>query len=300
MSNENFYDVVVIGGGPAGLTAALYLARACYRVLVIEKEKFGGQITITDEVVNYPGVMKTSGKELTQAMQKQAEHFGAEFLLGDVVSLKKAEEASGAEIWETTTDKGSYKSFGILLATGAHPRMIGFPGEAKFRGHGVAYCATCDGAVYTGKTVAVVTYSESQEDDVLYLAEMAQKVIFLPQYDSNLFCKNIETVAGKPASIEQTGSGICLRLVNGESIMADGVFLLRETLSPADLLPGLDMEGSSIKVDRLMQTNIAGCFAAGDCVGAPFQYLKAAGEGNIAAHSAVSYLAKLERSEIPS
>ena len=99
MSNENFYDVVVIGGGPAGLTAALYLARACYRVLVIEKEKFGGQITITAEVVNYPGVEKTSGKELTATMQKQAEHFGAEFLLGEVASLKKAEAPSGAEIW---------------------------------------------------------------------------------------------------------------------------------------------------------------------------------------------------------
>ena len=179
MSNENFYDVVVIGGGPAGLTAALYLARACYRVLVIEKEKFGGQITITDEVVNYPGVMKTSGKELTQAMQKQAEHFGAEFLLGDVVSLKKAEEASGAEIWETTTDKGSYKSFGILLATGAHPRMIGFPGEAKFRGHGVAYCATCDGEFFRGKEIFVVGGGFAAAEESVFLTKYASHVTIL-------------------------------------------------------------------------------------------------------------------------
>ena len=163
MENKNFYDVVVIGGGPAGLTAALYLARACYRVLVIEKEKFGGQITITDEVVNYPGVEKTSGKELTAVMQNRQEHFGAEFLLGEVASLKKSRNTIQRRIWETTTDKGSYQSFGILLATGAHPRMIGFPGEADFRGHGVAYCATCDGEFFRGKETSSLAAGLQQQ-----------------------------------------------------------------------------------------------------------------------------------------
>ena len=156
MEKENFYDVVVIGGGPAGLTAALFLARARYRVLILEKEKFGGQVTITDEVVNYPGIEKTSGRALTETMRRQAEFFGAEFLLREVTALKKEETASGAELWESTTDKDSFQSFGILLATGAHPRMIGFPGEAEFRGHGVAYCATCDGEFFYGKEIFVI------------------------------------------------------------------------------------------------------------------------------------------------
>ena len=245
-------------------------------------------------VKNYLGLPSVSGDELRKAFSEHIKQMGITITDTHIDGIY-----SMGNYFVLCSHGKMYEAKTVILAVGskvANP----LPGEKDLLGNGISYCATCDGAVYTGKTVAVVTYSESQEDDVLYLAEMAQKVIFLPQYDSNLFCKNIETVAGKPASIEQTGSGICLRLVNGESIMADGVFLLRETLSPADLLPGLDMEGSSIKVDRLMQTNIAGCFAAGDCVGAPFQYLKAAGEGNIAAHSAVSYLAKLERSEIPS
>ena len=133
---QNLYDVIIIGGGPAGLTAALYLARAKYRTLVLEKEKFGGQITITHEVVNYHGVEKTSGAELTETMRKQAESFGAEFMLAEVEALDMA-----GDIKTVKTARGELKAFGVLLATGAHPRMVGFKGEADFRGRGVAYCA---------------------------------------------------------------------------------------------------------------------------------------------------------------
>ena len=152
MEKENhLYDVVVIGGGPAGLTAALYLARARYRVVVVEKEQFGGQITITSEVVNYPGVERTSGRELTENMRRQAQNFGAEFLLAEVTGL-----SVDGDIKQVQTSRGGLSCFGILLATGAHPRMVGFHGEREFRGRGVAYCATCDGEFFAGREVFVV------------------------------------------------------------------------------------------------------------------------------------------------
>ena len=121
---KELYDVVIIGGGPAGLTAALYLARARYRVLVVEKERFGGQITITHEVVNFPGVERTSGEALTETMRRQAESFGAEFLLAEVTSL----DMSG-DVKVVKTSRGERSCFGVLLATGAHPRRVGFAGE---------------------------------------------------------------------------------------------------------------------------------------------------------------------------
>ena len=148
---DKLYDVIVLGGGPAGLTAALYLARAKYRVLVLEKEQFGGQITITHEVVNYPGIGKASGKEITETMQRQADAFGAEFLLAEAESLDVTED-----IKTVSTDKGDFYCLGILIATGAHPRAIGFKGEAEHKGRGVAYCATCDGEFFTGKEIFVV------------------------------------------------------------------------------------------------------------------------------------------------
>ena len=148
---DSLYDVVIVGGGPAGLTAALYLARAKYRVVVLEKDQFGGQIAITHDVVNYPGITRTSGKALTDTIQQQAESFGAEFHFAEATGFELDQDIKAVH-----TNKGDYRCFGILLATGAHPRTVGFKGEDEHKGRGVAYCATCDGEFFTGKEVFVI------------------------------------------------------------------------------------------------------------------------------------------------
>ena len=175
---KNLYDVIIIGGGPAGLTAALYLARAKYRVVVVEKEKIGGQVTITHEVVNYPGVKRTSGAELTETMRSQAESFGAEFMLAEVESLQMQ-----GDLKTVRTSRGELKAFGVLLATGAHPRMVGFNGEADFRGRGVAYCATCDGEFFTGKEVFVIGGGFAAAEEAVFLTKYARHVNILIRKD---------------------------------------------------------------------------------------------------------------------
>lgn len=168
---NQIYDGIIVGGGPAGLSAAIYLARAKYRVLVIEREKIGGQITITSEVVNYPGVISTDGTRLTEDMRKQAEYFGAEFLRANVEKL----ELSG-DLKEVATDRGVYRSLGVVLATGASPRKIGFQGEQEFRGRGVAYCATCDGEFFTGMDVFVLGGGFAAAEESVFLTKYAKKV----------------------------------------------------------------------------------------------------------------------------
>ncbi len=175
---KTLYDVIVIGGGPAGLTAALYLARARYSVLVVEKEKFGGQITITADVVNYPGVMQGSGTEITETMRRQAESFGAEFLLAEVTGLDMQ-----GDLKTVHTSKGDVKAFGVLLATGAHPRKVGFKGEEEFKGRGVAYCATCDGEFFTGLDIFVVGGGFAAAEEAVFLTRYARSVTILVRSD---------------------------------------------------------------------------------------------------------------------
>jgi len=145
------YDAVIVGGGPAGLSAAIYLARAKCKVLVIEKEKIGGQITITADVVNYPGTGRVSGSELAAQMEQQARGFGAEFVSAEVIGLKLDQDVK-----ELETTAGTVQALSVILATGANPRKVGFLGEKKFQGRGVAYCATCDAEFFSGMDIFVI------------------------------------------------------------------------------------------------------------------------------------------------
>ena len=299
---ENFYDVVVIGGGPAGLTAALYLARARYRVVVVEKDHFGGQITITSEVVNYPGVGRTSGAELTEAMRKQAERFGAEFLLAEVSGL----ELSG-DIKTVRTGRGDLKCFGVLLATGAHPRMVGFQGEEQFRGRGVAYCATCDGEFFTGKDVFVVGGGFAAAEESVFLTKYARHVTILIRGDdftcalataeaarshekiTVLTNTEVEEVSGDTAlrylryRNTKTGQSTEHRAADGETF---GVFVFAGYEPATELVCGLAElnDQGYILTDRSQKTTADGLYAAGDvCVKPLRQVVTAVGDGALAA-----------------
>ena len=175
---KNLYDAVIIGGGPAGLTAALYLGRARYRVLVLEKDRFGGQITITNEVVNYPGVLAASGEELAGTMRQQAANFGAEFKMAEVTGLEMA-----GDVKIVHTNKGDVQALSVLLASGASPRHVGFDGEEDYQGHGVAYCATCDGEFFTGKEVLVVGGGFAAAEESVFLTKYAKHVTILVRGD---------------------------------------------------------------------------------------------------------------------
>ncbi len=311
---ERLYDVIIIGGGPAGLTASLYLARAKYRVLVLEKEAFGGQITITDEVVNYPGLRKVSGKELTETIRLQADAFGAEFLLAEAKELD-----TGGDIKTVKTDKGDYYCLGILLATGAHPRTVGFKGEEEHKGRGVAYCATCDGEFFTGKEVFVVGGGYAAAEESVFLTKFARHVTILMRDDDFTCAAAVAEPAMKHEKIsilrntvveEVSGDGGLnyirykntkteriteYRAQNGDNF---GVFVFVGYAPDTEIVRGLvDLnEQGYIVTDSEQRTNIDGVYAAGDvCIKPLRQVVTATGDGALAATELEKYVATIQR-----
>lgn len=311
---ENLYDVIIVGGGPAGLTAALYLARAKYRVLVMEKEQLGGQITITHEVVNYPGVGKTSGKELTEIMRRQAESFGAEFLLAEAVGF----DLTG-DVKTVRTNRGDHRCFGILLATGAHPRTVGFKGEAEHKGRGVAYCATCDGEFFTGKDVFVVGGGYAAAEESVFLTKFARHVTILIRQDDFSCAASVadqarnhekitvltntvlEEVSGENglnhARYKNTATGEVTEYhsQNGETF---GVFVFVGYAPATELVKGIVElnEQGYIITDAAQKTSVDGVYAAGDvCIKPLRQVVTATADGALAATELEKYAAAMQR-----
>ena len=309
---ENLYDVIIVGGGPAGLTAALYLARAKYRVLVLEKAQFGGQIAITHEVVNYPGIARTSGKALTDTIRQQAENFGAEFQLAEATGFTLA-----GDVKTVHTPQGEYRCFGILLATGAHPRTIGFLGEEEHKGRGVAYCATCDGEFFTGKEIFVVGGGYAAAEESVFLTKFARHVTVLVRKDdfscaasvaeqaknhekiTVLYHTVMEEVSGENglnyARYKNTATGEVTEYKSEEGF---GVFVFAGYAPATEAVKGmveLDTQGY-IVTDASLKTSVEGVYAAGDvCIKPLRQVVTATGDGALAATELEKYVAAVHR-----
>ena len=283
MSRNDLYDVIVIGGGPAGLTAGLYLARARYRVLILEKDDFGGQITITNEVVNYPGVGRTTGRALTQTMRQQAQDFGAEFLSAEAIGL----DVHG-DVKTVHTSRGDLKAFGILIATGASPRKLGFEGESEYAGRGVAYCATCDGEFFAGKEVLVVGGGFAAAEESVFLTTYASKVTVLVR-EQDFTCDAVVAAAAKNNPKIDVRYQVELQGVTaGQGGLREASILNRatgqtETWKPADggtfgvfvfagYVPATNLVRGVVELDDYgyvvthgyFETSVPGVYAAGD------------------------------------
>lgn len=280
------YDTAVIGTGPGGLSAAITLKIRNKSVLLFGAESVSAKVEKAHEIQNYLGLPNVAGEELSKRFADHAASLGLEitpekitavYAMGDYFAL----QSSKNEMYEAKT---------VILASGVNFGKP-YPGEVEFLGRGVSYCATCDAPLYRGKTVAVIASDAEEEAEAAFLSEVCGKVFYIPIYAGvGQLPANVEVIPHKPKAIE--GGFKAQRLVlENATLDTDCIFILRQSVAPAQLIPGLKMDGVHVAVARNMATNLPGLFACGDITGAPYQYIKAAGEGNVAALSAVKYLA---------
>lgn len=309
---EEIYDAVIVGGGPAGLTAAIYLARARYKVLLLEADAFGGQIKITAEIVNYPGIMTESGDRLGERMRAQAEAFGAELRIGRVTGI----DAHG-DIKTIRSSIGTFRTIGVIVASGAHPRVLGFRGEDKFRGRGVAYCATCDGEFFDGKDIYVIGGGFAAAEESLFLTRYAKSITMLVREDDFTCARSIadtvrtndkitvltstEIVGLEGDSLprvityknNKTGQITQKKAKDGDFI---GVFVFVGYAPESGLLEGIaeiDKYGYVV-TDGSCKTKTDGIYAAGDlCQKELRQVVTAVGDGAAASTALEKYIAKM-------
>ena len=313
MKFENVYDIIIIGAGPAGLTAAMYAGRAKMRVLVIEKEDNGGQIRITEEVANFPGHILTSGAELADTMRQQAENFGAKFVADAVVSHNLT-----GDIKELVGEGGmKYHALAVIIAAGARRRTLGFEGEAEFTGRGVAFCATCDGEFFNGKDVFVIGAGFAAAEEAIYLTRFAKQVTIIAR-EPDFTCS--KTIGDKAKAHPKINIHFNTEVVSigGDNLLKTAKFVNNITnaswehnVEPEDNFfgvfvfagyePASDIFRGTIDTDAMgyistnedMQTNLKGVYAAGDVRPKRLrQLVTAVGDGAVAATAAEVYVAE--------
>ncbi len=304
---KDLYDVVIIGGGPAGLTAGIYTSRHGLRTLLMEGKQLGGRAWGPHRIENFPGFPEgITGQELMKRFVSQIRKFGAELREETVFGLNDLGEAK-----MVLTRGGHYETRAIIIATGIQKRQLSIPGEMKFKGRGVCYCAICDGPFFANKTVAVVGSGREAVEDLLKLAEIAKKVYAIPGsggYESGLDrlrdlarYKNVEVLEdADPISIggDDLVSHIELKHKSIHRLDVDGVFIVLDSVATTDIIrdAGIETdEGGCIKVDRNQTTNIPGIFAAGDCVCGGMQIVTAAGDGGKAGLAVLRYVSSMKK-----
>ena len=278
------YDVAIIGTGPGGVSAALTLKNRGKNFIIIGSKQ-SAKVSKAHAILNYPGLPNVSGQELANAFSKHLEIAGIEITEDRVSTVYDMGDFFGIQ-----GGNEMYEASAVILATGVVTGKA-IPGEDALLGSGVSYCATCDAPLYKGKDVAVIGYSKKEEEEAAFLSEVCANVTYVPMYkETTDLPDKVKVVNVKPSEILKVDDKRVVKS-DGEDIVVDCVFVLRDAISPGQLVPGLETDGAHVVVNRDMSTNIAGCFACGDITGLPYQYVKSAGEGNVAALSAVTYLA---------
>ncbi len=283
--DNNRVDIAIIGNGPAGVSAAIN-AKIRNKTFILFGSKNGSvSVGKSASIKNYPGFSDISGADFNKKLDEQLKNLGIETVNERITGIYDM-----GDYFALLADKKQFQADAVILTTGAEV-VKALPGEREFLGRGVSYCATCDGNLYKGKDIAVVCDSVEDEHEVMYLSEIAKNVYYFPMFKSTLKADNITVLKDRPVAIEGQQSVEKLVLKNGDKIEVDGVFFLKQSVSADVLLNGIEMEDGHIMVDRSMATSVKGCFAAGDCTGKPYQIAKAVGEGNVACHSAIEFLA---------
>ena len=278
------YDIAIVGSGPAGLSAAINAKIRNKKVIIFGQQMLSNKLIKAPIVNNYLGFYNITGEALKDNFQEHLDRIGIEITTERINNVY----AMG-EYFALMVNNKTYEATTVILATGMEFTKP-LEGELEFLGRGVGYCATCDAPLYKGKVVTVIGYNKEAEEESNYVSELASNLYYIPMYKGDYELRpEIEIITGNPKKI--TGTDRVKKLIlQDKEILTDAVFVLKDSVAPNQLVPGLDMQEDHIIVNRRMETNLKGLYAAGDCIGKPYQYIKAAGEGQVAALNAVTYI----------